>query len=167
LRFLVQTSLAALGVLTGLRSPALARGLRRPLFPLEMQGNSMVPTLRNGEMLQVDRAAYSHARPRRGDIVIFAFPPVTSHGLRFLVKRVVGLPGEEVRVERGHVFIDGHALSEPYVQIPAAYYYPPRRVPSGSYFLLGDNRNNSMDSHLFGPIPRANIAGKVILARRG
>jgi signal peptidase I len=112
-------------------------------------------------MLKVDRTAYSHVAPRRGDIVIFP-PPFTRAQLPFLVKRIVGLPGEEIFVEHGGVFINGHRLSEPYVHNQAQYYYPAKRVPVGTYFLLGDNRNNSEDSHLFGPVPLDKIAGKVV-----
>lgn len=165
LRFLLQTVLAALGLAAAPRTSTSAAVLRRRYMWLTMQGVSMLPALHNGEQLKVDRTAYSHATPQRGDIVIFP-PPVTHTGVRFLVKRVVGLPEEEILIRNGHVYIDGRKLSEPYVQNPPSYFYPAERNPADSYFLLGDNRNNSEDSHLLGAVPLRKIGGKVIQTRR-
>ncbi len=165
LRFLLQTLLAALGLVAGPRTATSATGLRRRYMWLTMQGVSMLPALHNGEKLKVDRTAYSHATPQRGDIVIFP-PPVMHIGMRFLVKRVVGLPGEEILIRNGHVYIDGKKLSEPYVQNPAGYFYLAERTSADSYFLLGDNRNNSEDSHLLGAVPLRKIGGKVIQTNR-
>jgi signal peptidase I len=113
-------------------------------------------------MLRVDTDAYRYMVPRRGDIVIFP-RPVSTAGLPFLVKRVVGLPGEEVRIQEGTVYINGRRLSEPYVRYQAMYEYPAQRIPQDAYFLLGDDRNNSEDSHLFGPLTLTKITGKAVL----
>ncbi len=126
----------------------------------------MLPALHDGEKLKVDRLAYSRATPQRGDIVIFPSPVTRTGGRFFLVKRVIGLPGEEVLIRNGQVFIDGKKLSEPYVQNPARYFYPAERTSADSYFLLGDNRNNSEDSHLLGALPLRQIGGKVIQTSR-
>lgn len=125
----------------------------------------MVPALPPGEKLKVDMTAYSRAAPQRGDIVIFP-PPTTRLGVSFFAKRVVGLPGEEILMRNGHVYINGEKMSEPYVEKPAGYFYPAQRVPPDSYFLLGDNRNNSEDSHFFGAVPLCKIGGKVIQTNR-
>ncbi len=124
----------------------------------------MEPSLHNGEVLRVDRQAYTHRAPHRGDIVVFKgfIAGATFH---YLLKRVIGLPGERVDVHRHGVFINGHRLSEPYVRVPAMYFFLPRRVPRAAYFVLGDNRNNSEDSHLFGSVPARDIVARVIVPR--
>jgi signal peptidase I len=159
LRFLLQSLAAALVPIPG--AVGIAAGLRRRFISVRMEGVSMLPTLPNGEVLKADSTAYSREAPRRGDIVIIP-PPVPRARPPFLVKRVIGLPGEEVRIEHGHAYINDRRLTEPYVQNQAQYGYPPQRIPAGTYFLLGDNRNNSEDSHLFGPVRYNEIAGKVI-----
>jgi signal peptidase I len=161
-RFLIQALIAGVGLISIPSAGAIAAGYGRRYLSIRMEGDSMLPTLHSGEMLKVDRAAYRHATPRRGQIVIFRLPGSTA-GFPLLVKRAVGLPGEEVRVHRGNVYINGHRLSEPYVRNQAEYEYLHQRVPAGAYFLLGDNRNNSEDSHLFGSVPLHKILGKVIL----
>ncbi|NOZ63658.1 MAG: signal peptidase I [Caldiserica bacterium] len=75
-------------------------------------------------------------------------------------KRVIALPGETVSVRGGKVFINGVYLYEPYIKSPPKYYLPPIKIPEGCYFVLGDNRNNSEDSSVYGPIPRELILGK-------
>lgn len=124
----------------------------------------MAPALHNGQVLKVDRNAYTHRAPRRGDIVVFK-GNVAGQPNHYFIKRVIGLPSERVDVHRQSVFINGHRLSEPYVRVPAMYYFLPRRVPRASYFVLGDNRNNSEDSHLFGSVPARDIVARVIVPR--
>ena len=124
----------------------------------------MEPSLHNGQVLRVDRQAYTHRAPRRGDIVVFK-GNVEGLPNHYLIKRVIGLPGERVDVHQHSVFINGHRLSEPYVRVPAMYFFQPRRVPRAAYFVLGDNRNNSEDSHLFGSVPARDIVARVIVPR--
>ena len=114
-----------------------------------VNGFSMMPLLHSGQVLVLNRAAYQAgvgAGPHRGDLVIFR------REQEYLVKRVIGLPGELVRVDTGRVFIDGVQLDEPYVLDTDDYTYPLQggtvRVPDGQYFVLGDNRPESTDSHL-------------------
>lgn len=121
-------------------------------------GYSMMPTFRGGEYLLVWRWAYWNRLPERGDIVVYRDEEAQAE----YVKRVIGLPGEEVLIQNGRVFINGEPLTEPYVQERPRYegYW---KVPEGHVFLLGDNRNHSTDSHITGPVPLKNIIGKVVL----
>lgn len=129
--------------------------------PFQVVGPSMEPTYRSGQTVLVQDYASTSTDPQRGDVVIF-YPPETAH--LSSLKRVVGLPGERVRLDaQGAVTINGAPLHEPYVKtggnpdgVIAVTLGP------GEYFLLGDNRPNSLDSRNFGPIPRAHIVGKVV-----
>lgn len=150
--------LALLGVVIGLLG---ARGVFGRTLIYRMEGQSMYPTIHNGQRLRIDTSAYRQRQPRRGDIILFwGIPAHLGH--RYLVKRVIGLPGEQVSVRNRRVYINGHALTEPYVRSPASYFYPPALVPPNDYFVLGDNRNNSLDSHLFGMLPTRDIVGRVL-----
>ncbi len=125
---------------------------------VQVLGYSMVPTFRGGEYVLVWRWAYRWKPPRRGDIVVFR-----REGDRFeYIKRVIGLPGEDVLVQNGRVFVNGQALEEPYIAERPRYqgYW---QVPPGHIFVLGDNRNHSTDSHIFGPIPLKWVIGKAVL----
>ncbi len=124
----------------------------------------MEPSFHNGQVLRVDRQAYTHRAPRRGDIVVFK-GTVAGQPNHYFIKRVIGLSGERVDVHQHSVFINGHRLSEPYVRVPAMYFFLPRRVPRATYFVLGDNRNNSEDSHLFGSVPARDSVARVIVPR--
>jgi signal peptidase I len=120
-------------------------------------GQSMEPSLENDQFLMVNKLGYRLHEPERGDIVVFRDP---NSDRRKLIKRVIGLPGEVVEVRNGQVFINDRLLQEPYVAIPARYSHPPVPIPEGSLFVLGDNRNNSSDSHNWGPLPRERIVGR-------
>lgn len=129
--------------------------------------HSMQPGLQVGDRLVVEKLSGRFLGPRRGEIVVFGPPPRAHEIHNALVKRVIGLPGEAVILRAGRVWIDGHALREPYVAEPIRYPepvwaeigMPGGRVPRGMVFVMGDNRNNSTDSHVFGPVPIANIIG--------
>ena len=119
-----------------------------------VKGMSMEPLLRPGQLLVLNRTAYRTLDlegPRRGDVVVFRHVE-RGYNNEYLVKRVIGLPGELVQVDAGRVFINGTQLNEPYVLAADDYSYPlqggPARVPEDAYFVLGDNRPASADSHL-------------------
>jgi signal peptidase I len=103
----------------------------------------------------------------RGDVVVFDTPPAAASRCRVagkFVKRVIGLPGDTVRERNGRVSVDGRPLSEPYVADGERDHETGSwRVPAGSYFLLGDNRAQSCDSRVFGPVPKRDIVGRVFL----
>ena len=120
---------------------------------ITVKGLSMEPLLRPGQLLVVNQSAYGTpdaGGPRRGDLVVFRHAEAGYD--QYLVKRVIGLPGEFVSVVAGQVFINGTPLDEPYVRATDDYSYPleggPTQVPEGAYFVLGDNRPFSADSHL-------------------
>ena len=125
---------------------------------IRVDGSSMVPTLQNGEFVMVNRLAYRFGDPAHGDVVVFHYPRDPEQEF---IKRIIGLPGDTVRISGGDVFINGAEISEPY--IAAA----PRSegewlVPDGHVFVLGDNRNNSQDSRNFGYVTMENVIGKAL-----
>ena len=129
-------------------------------------GTSMVGNLHDGQYLIIDKLTYNPwlqdylgiGGPQRGDVIVFE-PP--RHPDEDYVKRVIGLEGEEVQVIKGQVFINGQPLEEPFEPKTGSYTMPqPVLVPEGSVFVLGDNRNNSNDSHNWGPLPTENIVGR-------
>jgi signal peptidase I len=137
-----------------------------------VEGPSMQPTLATGQFLWVNKAAYFQVNqefvfggPQRGDIAVLVAPGDQEDF--DLIKRVIGLPGDTLLVEHGHVLINGRPLDEPYIQFHASYTFPtdgqPLTIPDGQYFVLGDNRANSRDSHLGWLVPAANLVGRAWL----
>ncbi|MGD2206833.1 MAG: signal peptidase I [Anaerolineae bacterium] len=120
-------------------------------------GRSMLPTLENDQFLVVNKLGYRLEEPQRGDIIVFRDPRDSD---RKLIKRVIGLPGETVEVNTGQVIINGQVLQEPYIESTTRYSQPSRPIPQGQYFVLGDNRNNSSDSHNWGTLSEDKIVGK-------
>jgi signal peptidase I len=127
------------------------------LVPVRISGESMEPTYRNGRVNCINRLAYRWSRPQRGDVVAVRLsgPHV------MLFKRVVGLPGETVAIERGFVVIDGKPLSEPYVKERAAWHLSPLRLEPDEYMVIGDNRGMPQQWHTFGAAKADRIMGKV------
>lgn len=126
---------------------------------VRVDGFSMLPTLQDGEFVLVNRLAYRFDSPQRGDIVVFHYPPDPKQDL---IKRVIGLPGDAVSVQSGTVRVNDEPLLEPYIAQPPLY-VGNWVVPAGHLFVLGDNRNDSSDSHSWGMLPFENIVGKAIL----
>ncbi|MEX1255019.1 MAG: signal peptidase I [Dehalococcoidia bacterium] len=150
----------------------------------QVEGSSMQPTLQNGWYLLVNKAIYFEINlenvhkfvpfvdpgddptrylfrgPQRGDVIVFRDPAIAQgQPERDFIKRIIGEPGDVVEVRDQTVFINGRPLDEPYIFEKPSYTCAPERIPEGHYFVLGDNRNNSSDSHLWGPVPRENIIG--------
>jgi len=126
---------------------------------VRVDGFSMNPTLQNGEYILVNKMAYKTGKPQRGDIVVFMFPMNLEEDL---IKRVIGLPGESVTVKDGIVSINGTPINEPYINA-APFYNGEWQVPEGQLFVLGDNRNDSRDSHQWGLLPIENVIGRAVL----
>lgn len=129
--------------------------------PVKVEGGSMEPGLQDQERIFINKLAYRLEDIRRGDIVVFRYP---RDPRKSFIKRVIGLPGDRVRVLDGHIYINNRLTSEPYV--PEEYLdsrsYPEVKVPADSYYVLGDHRSMSNDSRDFGPVPRINIYGKAV-----
>lgn len=128
------------------------------LIPIRTEGISMLPTYTSGALKFVNRLAYVTGSPRRGDVVAIrlAGPHVV------YVKRVVGLPGERVRIVDGQVHIDGSPLPEPYVRHRRAWDVDEVMLGTAEYFVVGDNRGMSAGDHDFGRVDRVRILGRVV-----
>lgn len=131
-----------------------------------VKGQSMQPTLHNGEWLFINKIGYILGDPERGDIVILKAPGQELGFREYLVKRVVGLPGDTVEVRGQQLYINGQAFEEPYTDSPVMDGdYGPDVVPEGHYFVMGDNRHYyaSTDSRIFKAVPEKLIKGKAQL----
>lgn len=126
---------------------------------VRVDGFSMNPTLQNGEFVLVNRLAYQFGEVERGDIIVFRHPKDPAQDL---IKRIIGLPGDTILIDSGMVSVNGVSQDEPYIAA-APIYTGEWQVPEGFLFVLGDNRNNSEDSHKWGLLPMENVIGKAIL----
>jgi len=126
---------------------------------IRVDGPSMKPTLHNGEYVIINRLAYKWAKPHWGDVIVFRFP---RNPRQEYIKRVIGLPGDEVYITNKQVFVNGQLLNEPYIA-EAPQYFGTWRVPENSLFVLGDNRNDSSDSHDWEFVPMQNVVGKALV----
>jgi signal peptidase I len=129
--------------------------------PVRVEGTSMLPRLDDHDRLFINKFVYHITSIERGDVVVFHYPrdPEKSY-----IKRVIALPGDRLRIDRGQVWVNGKALPEIYV--PEAYRdsrsFPDMVVPDDSYFMMGDHRSISSDSREFGPVERDLIYGKAV-----
>ncbi len=134
--------------------------------PRFIPSDSMVPTLLVGDRLVVEKVSYHWREPQPGEIVIFEPPAVLQdYGYgkdQIFIKRVMGKPGQTIAIHDGTVFVDDRPLREPYIAEPPAYDWGPYRVPENQIFVMGDNRNNSNDSHVWGFLPEANVRGRAL-----
>jgi signal peptidase I len=127
--------------------------------PVRVEGTSMMPRLENHDRLFINKFVYHFEAIDRGDVVVFHYPLDPS---KSYIKRVIGLPGDRIQIIRGHVWLNGKLLREPYV--PARYRdndsMAAMIVPKDCYFVMGDHRSISSDSRAFGPVERSLIYGK-------
>lgn len=123
-----------------------------------IDGTSMNPTLENGQYLLINNLSYALDEPDRGDIIVFQHPRSDLN----LIKRVIGVPGDRIQIGNKEVIVNGVILDEPYIAAEPTYANS-WEVPEGEYFVLGDNRNNSSDSHSWGFLPEENIVGKAMI----
>jgi signal peptidase I len=150
---------------------------------IRIEGPSMLPAYRTGGINLVNRLAYVRHEPRRGDIVAIRLSgaeytarefvqDLTHFRLNFdrlarpsvmYMKRIVGLPGEAVEFAGGRLFVDGHALDEPYVKSRCRWEMPPRKLGPDEYFVVGDNRAMAIDDHEHGVPLRNHVVGRVLL----
>lgn len=133
--------------------------------PFIVNGASMDPTFHNGEYLIVDQLTYKLSHVNRGDVIIFKYPEDPS---KFFIKRIIGLPGETVDINDGVITIindqnpDGLTLSEPFIEFTKID-SSTTTLGESEYFVMGDNRNNSSDSRVWGALPEENIVGRPVL----
>lgn len=146
----------------------------------KVEGSSMEPTLHTGQYLLVNKAAYvsvdtnflrsvpglntldssevePFGSPKPGDVIVFRFPQDPQ---KDFIKRIIAGPGDTVQVRNGQIWVNGHIIDEPYLDEHPSYTVSLQTIPPDKYFVLGDNRNNSSDSHVWGVVPRENIIGK-------
>ena len=150
-------------------SIVLALGIRQ--FVAEARfipSESMLPTLKIDDRLVIEKISYHFNPPKRGDIIVFRAPQEALDAAQSTtndayIKRVIGLPGEEIEVKDGKVFVNGEALEENYIQSPPVYTWGPDVVPEGEYLVLGDNRNSSSDGHVWGFLKRDSIIGRAVV----
>jgi signal peptidase I len=125
----------------------------------QVSGLSMAPHIAPGEYVLINTFAYRMRTPQRGEIVAFRHD---GDARATFIKRVIGLPGDRIRVDRGDVFVNGVALSEPYVRFPDQRSFDEITIPQGSVYVLGDNRADSEDSRFFGPVSEDRLIGRAI-----
>lgn len=158
--------------------------LRAVVQNFKVEGQSMEPTLHHNQFLIINKATYARidgtpmemlvtrgesaegpvflfGAPAHGDIVVFKFP---NQPEKDFIKRIIGVPGDTVEVRAGQVYLNGALRNEQYIRPGASYDAPPKVVPAGQYFVLGDNRPNSSDSHVWGFVPADNLIGKAWFA---
>ncbi|AFY72510.1 signal peptidase I [Synechococcus sp. PCC 7502] len=153
--------------------------------PRYIPSSSMEPTLQINDRLIIEKLSYRFRKPERGEVLVFnppAVPAVPDASLVY-IKRLIGLPGDRISIHDGKVFVNDQALNEPYIKESPDYTLPTNdpalcpncfippvivkkgktmsfTVPPGSYWMMGDNRNNSLDSHAWGFLPEQNIVGR-------
>ncbi len=135
--------------------------------PYYIPSASMEPTLKDGDKVLVNKLSYDLHSIHRGDVIVFKKPPDdTTPGIKDLIKRVIGLPGETIAGRNGQIYINGNLLREswlPKVDQNITSTFGPIQIPAGEYFVMGDNRDDSTDSRVFGPIPKKLVVGRAFL----
>lgn len=158
-------------IITLLIAVVIFIGLQISIKSFEVFNVSMLPTYREHDLIIVDKLAYQFGNsPQLKDVIVIyapgsgtkpAFDPFFTQHPNCFIKRVIATPGDTIEIKNKAVYVNGRALSEPYINEAPNYFMPERTVPDGQYFVLGDNRNHSNDSHTGWLVPREDIIGKV------
>lgn len=133
--------------------------------PFIVRGDSMVPTFESGDYLIVDQLSYRFSEPERGDVIIMRYPKDESV---YFIKRIIGLPGETVELQGERIIVrrpgqEPLTLSQPYLTNPHRPEYATYALTDDEYFVMGDNRNESSDSRVWGPLPKKDVIGRAYL----
>jgi signal peptidase I len=133
--------------------------------PRYIPSGSMIPSLLINDRIIVDKVSYQFNPPQRGEIIVFYPPesPAIEDTSQPFIKRIIGLPGDRIRIDSGKVFVNDRPLTEEYIAAPPNYKIPALTVPPNAYWVMGDNRNFSNDSHVWRFLPKQNIIGRACL----
>ncbi len=148
-------------------SPTIVEDLQRSYEIRKFISGSMEPTLKVDDRVFVNKLAYLEKQPKRGDVILYSLPVNQGKKLYLTedldsIHRIIGLPGETIAIEDGHVAINNQVIQENYLLETTHYRLAPTVIPNGTYFVLGDNRNSSPDSHIWGPLSQDRIIGQVV-----
>lgn len=155
----IKISLVVLGIILTLLFSSAQFIIEGRIVP----AGSMMPTININDRVLISKLSYCIKEPSRGDIIVFQ-PPASLHATDQYIKRIVGIPGDVIQVTNGKLYVNNKIYQENYISEPMVYEYGPVKVPTNSYFVLGDDRNNSFDSHMWAEIfvPKNNIFGKAV-----
>ena len=163
LRLSARRRLLKLAVLVALSCGSYLFFSRLVVTAVEVKGVSMAPTLTAGDRFLLNRFAYLHREPQRGELVVLRDPETGD----LIVKRIIGLPCETIIMRSETTYINGQRLAEPYLDksmhADHSAFGKPTCIPPNHYYVLGDNRTRSLDSRVFGPVPRNSILGVISL----
>jgi signal peptidase I len=143
----------------------VAFALVRPfiLEPFYIPSNSMYPELRAGDRIFVSKLAYRLGEPERDEVIVFYGAESSGWPDEIFVKRVIALPGEHISINYGKTYVEGFNVQEPFLKYAPYNDFGTYHVPPRSYFVMGDNRNDSRDSRYWGAVPRANLIGRAVM----
>jgi signal peptidase I len=134
--------------------------IRLAVQSFRTDGQSMEPNFHTGEYVLVNKVAYFFQEPHRGDVIVFHYP-FDIH--KDFMKRVIGMPGDTIQTTETQVLVNGEILHEPYVSLPLNFESRTWRLGPSQFFVMGDNRDNSLDSRIWGPLEQKYIVGKVMV----
>ena len=137
--------------------------IRLAVQSFRTDGQSMEPNFHTGEYVLVNKVAYFFQEPHRGDVIVFHYP-FDIH--KDFMKRVIGMPGDTIQTTETQVLVNGEILHEPYVSLPLNFESRTWKLGTNESFVMGDNRDNSLDSRIWGPLEQKYIVGKVMVVYR-
>lgn len=147
-------------IIAGISAIIIVQFIAQPFY---IPSESMYPTLKKWDFILVNKFVYRFTPPKYGDIMVFNPPPEAHAGDKEYIKRLIGLPGDNLEIKNGALYRNGKKSDEPYVQNCADYVLEKITIPANNYFMLGDNRSNSGDSHVWGYLPKKNVIGKAFI----
>lgn len=147
-------------LITAILAVAMFFTIQATIETFVVVGPSMMPSFESGQRLMVNKVVYRLHEPERGDVIVFESPNGQHDDY---IKRIIALPGDTVEIKNEAVYVNGSKLNEPYIKDQASYTLGEQKIPENNYFVLGDNRDNSNDSHRGWVVPYENMIGKAWL----